>query len=55
MREKHHENTTKIGKAIAKKLKDWKGNPIRTTATDTEEPKASDMPEILRKLKTVLK
>jgi hypothetical protein len=37
------------------KILQEKGSPISTTATDIEKPKASDMPEILRKLKTVLK
>lgn len=36
----------KIGKAIAKKLKNWKGSPIATTAkgADMEELRATDMP-----------
>jgi hypothetical protein len=36
-RERHHENTKQMGKATAKKkLKNWKGRPISTTATDIE-------------------
>ena len=41
------------GKAIAKKKKNlqkWKGRTITTTATDTEQPRIYDMPEIIEEV-----
>ena len=40
----------KIGNAIAKKCNTLKGRPISTTATDTEWPRTSDMPNVIEEV-----
>jgi hypothetical protein len=44
----------KIGEAIANKIENWKGRTISTTATDIEEPRTSDMPEVIEEIKDSL-
>jgi hypothetical protein len=41
----------KIGEAIANKIENWKGRMISTTATDIEEPRTSDTPEVIEEIK----
>jgi hypothetical protein len=43
--------TKKIGKAIGKKCKTFKGRPNSTTATDTEWPRTSDLPKVFEEVK----
>jgi hypothetical protein len=41
----------KIRESFAKKLKNWKGRTISTTAMDIVQPRTSDMPQVIEEVK----